>query len=46
MFISKEDKDLIFKSGPYFMGPQGLYLNRWNPDFDPAEDVPSAVPVG
>ena len=27
------------------MGPQGLYLNRWDPDFDPAIDVPKAVPV-
>lgn len=44
-FTSKEDKDLIFRNGPYFMGPQGLYLNKWTPDFDPAEDVPSAVPV-
>ena len=33
-FISKEDRDLIFRNGPYFMGPQGLYLNRWNPDFN------------
>jgi hypothetical protein len=44
-FISKEDQDLIFRSGPYFMGPQGLYLNRWTPDFDPAVDVPKAVLV-
>ena len=44
-FVSKADRDLIFKSGPYFMGPQGLYLNRWTPDFDPAMDVPKAVPV-
>ena len=44
-FISKEDKALIFRNGPYFMGPQGLYLNKWTPDFDPEEDVPSAVPV-
>eukprot|EP00253_Pinus_taeda_P011388 PITA_11388 len=44
-FSSKEDKDLIFQNGSYFMGPQGLYLNRWMPDFDPAVDVPSAVPV-
>jgi hypothetical protein len=44
-FTSKEDKELIFRNGPYFMGPQGLYLNKWTPDFDPAEDVPSAVPV-
>lgn len=27
------------------MGPQGLYLNKWTPDFDPAVDVPSAVPI-
>eukprot|EP00253_Pinus_taeda_P028094 PITA_28094 len=27
------------------MGPQGLYLNKWAPDFDPTQDIPSAVPV-
>jgi hypothetical protein len=27
------------------MGPQGLYLNKWSPDFDPTQDVPSVVPV-
>ena len=27
------------------MGPQGLYLNKWNLDFDPNQDVPSDVPV-
>ena len=27
-FISKDDGDLIFRNGPYFMGSQGLYLNR------------------
>ena len=44
-FESKEDKDLIFRNGPYFMGPQGLYLNRWSPDFDPEADTPKVVPV-
>jgi hypothetical protein len=34
-FISRDDRDLIFRNGSYFMGPQGLYLNRWTPDFDP-----------
>eukprot|EP00253_Pinus_taeda_P024612 PITA_24612 len=43
--VEKEDKDLIFRNGPYFMGPQGLYLNKWTPDFDPTVDVPSAVPL-
>ena len=27
-FISEEDRDLIFRNGPYFMGMQGLYLNK------------------
>ena len=44
-FNTKEDKDLIFRNGPYFMGPQGLYLNKWTPDFDPVMDVPSTVPI-
>lgn len=44
-FSDKDDKDLIFRNGPYFMGPHGLYLNKWTPDFDPAVDVPTAVPV-
>jgi hypothetical protein len=45
VFESAEDRSLIFRNGPYFMGPQGLYLNKWSPDFDPAQDVPSVVPV-
>jgi hypothetical protein len=45
VFDNPEDKNLIFRNGSYFMGPQGLYLNKWTPDFDPAQDVPSAVPV-
>ena len=44
-FIDKEDKDLIFRNGPYFMGSQGLYLNRWSPVFDPNLDTPKEVPV-
>eukprot|EP00253_Pinus_taeda_P026917 PITA_26917 len=35
----------MFRNGPYFMGPQGLYLNKWTLDFDPSQDVPSVVPV-
>jgi hypothetical protein len=44
-FISQEDIDLIFRNGPYFMGTQGLYLNRCTPSFDPASEVPKDVPV-
>jgi hypothetical protein len=44
-FEYKEDRDLIFRNGPYFFGPRGLYLNKWTPDFDPDNDIPSVVPV-
>ena len=44
-FISKEDKYLIFRNGPYFMGPQGLYLNKRTPDFNPGVDFPTVVPM-
>jgi len=45
IFECIEDKNLIFRNEPYFMGPQGLYLNKWTPEFDPTQDVPSTVPV-
>ena len=42
-FEAKEDKELIFWNGPYFMGPQGLYLINWTLDFDPKADIPKVV---
>ena len=45
LFENSENRDLIFCNGLYFMGPQGLYLNPWTSDFDPAMDVPKAVSV-
>jgi hypothetical protein len=45
VFDNAEDRSLIFRNGPYFLGPQGLYLNKWSLDFDPAQDVPTAVPM-
>jgi len=45
LFESKEDRNLIFRNGPYFMDSRGLYLNRWSPDFDPEMDIPNAVMV-
>jgi hypothetical protein len=45
LFEKKEDRDLIFRRGPYFMGAHGMYLNKWTPDFSPENDIPSAVPV-
>ena len=44
-FESKEDKDLIFRNGPYFMDSRALDLNKWTPDFDAELDVTSAVLV-
>ena len=44
-FEAKEDKELIFRNGHYFMGPQGLYLNSWRPEFDPEADIPKTVLV-
>ena len=44
-FIAKEDRDLLFRNGPYFMGSQGLYLNRCTPDFNAEIDVPKEVTV-
>jgi len=44
-FKCKEDKDFIFRKGPYFMDSRGLYLIKWTSDFDPELDVPNVVPV-
>ena len=45
IFEKKEDRDLIFRNGPYFMGPIGMYLNKWDLSFNPEKDIPKAVPV-
>jgi hypothetical protein len=42
LFEFKEDMDLIFRSGLYFLGARGMYLNKWTPNFSPENDVPSA----
>ena len=45
VFENAEDKNLIFRNNPYFMGPQGLYLNKWTLHFDPTQYVSSVIPV-
>ena len=35
---------MIFRNIPYFIGPRGLYLDKWTPDFDPEVDIPTIVP--
>jgi hypothetical protein len=43
-FSRKEDRDLVFRSGPYFMGSRGLFLAPWTPDFNPGAEI-TAAPV-
>jgi hypothetical protein len=45
IFEEKEDQDLIFIRGAYFMGACGMYLNRWMLYFNMENDIPLAVPV-
>jgi hypothetical protein len=45
LFEKKEDRDLIFRSGPYFMGGRGMYLNKWTIDFILENDIPSIIPI-
>lgn len=40
-FVSLEDRDLIFQSGPYLIGVRGLYLNHWSLDFTPTREITS-----
>ena len=44
IFENKEERDLIFRSGPYFMGSRGLFLAPWSLDFNPEAEI-TAAPV-
>jgi hypothetical protein len=43
-FSRTEDRDLVFRSGPYFMGSRGLFLAPWTLDFNPGAEI-TAAPV-
>ena len=43
-FSSKEDCDLVFRSGPYFMGSRGMFLAPWTLDFNPGAEI-TAAPI-
>ena len=45
LFENSEDRDLIFRNGSYFMGPQGFCLNKWTSDVDLNQDIPYVVLV-
>jgi hypothetical protein len=40
---TKEDENLIFRSGPYFYGTKGLYLKRGTLDFNTENGIPSTI---
>jgi len=44
LFPSKEAKDRIFRSGPFFMGSRGLFLAPWTLDFNPEAEL-TAAPI-
>ena len=35
LFLNKEERDLVFHSGPFFMGSIGLFLAPWTLGFNP-----------
>jgi hypothetical protein len=43
-FSRTEDRDLVFRSGPYFMGARGLFLAPWTLDFNPRAEI-TAAPI-
>lgn len=45
LFEFKEDRDVVFRNMPYFFGSRGMYLNKWTLDFNPNEDIPTAIPI-
>jgi hypothetical protein len=45
LFENKVDRDMIFRSVPYFMGARGMYLNKWTSYFSPENGIPSVVLV-
>jgi hypothetical protein len=41
LFGNTEDRDLILRSGPYFMGSRGLFISHWTLDFNPEMEISS-----
>jgi len=42
---SKEVRDSIISSGPWFWGTSGLFMTPWFPDFDPNKMTVTKMPV-
>lgn len=45
LFEKKEDRDMIFRNGPYFMDTRRMYLNKWTLYFDRKVDIQSSLLV-
>jgi hypothetical protein len=39
IFYSEEERDKIFRSGPYFMSTRGIFLSHWTLDFDQEMEI-------
>ena len=44
-FTSKEVRDTVISTGPWFWGTTGLFVTPWFPDFDENTMVVSKMPV-
>jgi len=44
LFSNKAERDLVFRSGPFFMGSRGLFLAPWSLGFNPEAEI-TAAPV-
>ena len=42
LFSNKEERDLVFHSGPFFMGLRGLFLAPWSLGFNPEAEITAA----
>jgi hypothetical protein len=45
LFEEKEDRYIMFISGPYFMGAGGIDINCWNLNLNPENVISLVVPI-
>lgn len=44
-FTYEEDKDQVFKDGPWFYGSTSLYMTPWHTIFVPSIKIPTSTPI-
>ena len=44
-FYNQEDRSTIVEVGPWFWGNSGLFMQQWNPNFNPTTTSITTVPV-